>query len=229
MTINMFLLATIVILSYLVGSIPTSIIVTKISKGIDIRDYGSGNAGGTNVMRVLGWKQGLLVIILDAFKGVIAVVVIARLHYGSMPFNNATPFDDFTLVQIIAGVAAVIGHIWTVFAGFRGGKGIATALGMLLMISTVDLLIAVGVFIIVVSISRYVSLGSIIGAITVPLALVIRENIFNVTVQGYNTLLPFVVLVTMLVIFTHRKNVVRLFNGNESKISFSKKKNSTHI
>lgn len=220
----MFLLATIIILSYLVGSIPTSIIVTKLAKGIDIRNYGSGNAGGTNVMRVLGWKQGVLVIILDALKGVLAVVVIARLHYGSMPFANETPFDDFTLVQIIAGISAVIGHIWTVFAGFRGGKGIATALGMLLMITTVDMLIAIGAFIIVVSISRYVSLGSIVGAIVVPLALVIRENIFNVNVPSYDTLLPFVIAVSLLVIFTHRKNVVRLLNGNEHKVSFSKKK-----
>ena len=220
----MFLLATIIILSYLVGSIPNSIIVSKLIKGIDIRDYGSGNAGGTNVMRVLGWKQGLLVIFLDALKGVLAVVVIARLHYGSMPFTNITPFDDFTLVQIIAGISAVIGHIWTVFAGFRGGKGIATALGMLLMISTVDMLIAMGVFAVVVVISRYVSLGSIIGAITVPLALIIRENVFNVHIPSYNTLLPFVIALAMLVIFTHRKNVVRLINGSEHKLSFSKKK-----
>ncbi len=220
----MFLLATIIILSYLVGSIPTSIIVSKLAKGIDIRNYGSGNAGGTNVMRVLGWKHGVFVIILDALKGVLAVVVVARLHYGSIPFTNATPFDDFTLVQIIAGISAVIGHIWTVFAGFKGGKGIATALGMLLMITTVDMLIAIGAFIIVVSISRYVSLGSIVGAIVVPLALVIRENIFNVNVPSYNTLLPFVIAVSLLVIFTHRKNVVRLINGNEHKVSFSKKK-----
>ena len=220
----MFLLATIILLSYLVGSIPTSIIVSKLTRGIDIRDYGSGNAGGTNVMRVLGWKQGLFVIVLDALKGVLAVIVIARLHYGSIPFTNVTPFDDFTLVQIIAGIAAVIGHVWTVFAGFRGGKGIATALGMLLMITTVDMLVAVGVFILVVSISRYVSLGSIIAAIAVPLTLIIRENIFNVNIPNYNTILPFVILVSLLVIFTHRKNVVRLINGSEHKLSFSKKK-----
>jgi len=220
----MFLLTTIIVLSYLVGSIPNSIIVSKLSKGIDIRDYGSGNAGGTNVMRVLGWKQGLLVIILDALKGVLAVVVIARLHYGSMPFANETPFDDFTLIQIIAGISAVIGHIWTVFAGFRGGKGIATALGMLLMISTVDMLIAMGVFVLVVFIFRYVSLGSIIGAVTVPLTLFVRENIFNVNIPSYNTLLPFVIALSLLVIFTHRKNVVRLINGSEHKLSFSKKK-----
>jgi glycerol-3-phosphate acyltransferase PlsY len=220
----MFLLATIIILSYLVGSIPTSIIISKLAKGIDIREHGSGNAGGTNVMRVLGWKQGLLVIILDALKGAFAVVVIARLHYGGLPFQNISPFDDFTLVQIIAGIAAVIGHIWTVFAGFRGGKGIATALGMLIMIVTVDMLIAVGIFILVVSISKYVSLGSILAAISVPLTLVVRENILHDHIQSYGTLLPFVIAVSLLVVFTHRKNVVRLLNGTESKLSFNKKK-----
>lgn len=220
----MFLLATIIILSYLVGSIPTSIIITKIAKGIDIREHGSGNAGGTNVMRVLGWKQGLLVIILDALKGAFAVVVIARLHYGGLPFQNVSPFDDFTLVQIIAGISAVVGHIWTVFAGFRGGKGIATALGMLIMIVTVDMLVAVGIFVLVVMISRYVSLGSILAAASVPLTLIFRENILHDNIQSYNTLLPFVVAVSLLVIFTHRKNVIRLLNGTESKLSFKKKK-----
>lgn len=220
----MFLLATIIILSYLVGSIPTSIIISKAVKGIDIRNYGSGNAGGTNVMRVLGWKHGVLVIILDALKGAIAVVLIARLHYGVLPFQNVSPFDDFTLVQIIAGISAVVGHIWTVFAGFRGGKGIATALGMLLMIITVDMLIAVGIFLIVVSISRYVSLGSIVSAMAVPLSMIFRENVLHTHIEGYNTLLPFVIGVSLLVIFTHRKNLVRLLNGTENKLSFSKKK-----
>jgi len=220
----MFLLSTIIILSYLIGSIPTSIIVSKAAKGIDIREHGSGNAGGTNVMRVLGWKHGVFVILLDALKGVLAVIVVARLHYGAMPFQNLTPFDDFTLVQIIAGVSAVIGHIWTVFAGFKGGKGIATALGMLIMIVTVDMLIAIGIFILVVTFSRYVSLGSLAGAVAVPLTLIVRENIFHVDIPNYHTLLPFLIFVALLVIFTHRKNVVRLINGNESKISFSKKK-----
>jgi acyl phosphate:glycerol-3-phosphate acyltransferase len=223
----MFLLATIIILSYLIGSIPTSIIISKAVKGIDIREHGSGNAGGTNVMRVLGWKHGLLVILLDALKGILAVVIVARLHYGAIPFENATPFDDFTLVQIIAGLSAVIGHIWTIFAGFKGGKGIATALGMLLMIVTIEMLIAIGIFILVVSISKYISLGSILGAITVPLALFVRENFFNVHVAGYQTLLPFLIVVSLLVIYTHRKNVARLLNGSESKISFSKKPKTT--
>ena len=219
----MLLLAIIVILSYLIGSIPNSIIISKAVSGIDIRKHGSGNAGGTNVMRVLGWKYGLLVIFLDALKGAIAVVIISRLFYGPLPFENVSPFDDFTLVQIIAGLSAVIGHIWTVFAEFKGGKGIATALGMLLTLITIDMLIAVGIFALVVLISRYVSLGSIIAAISVPATLFIRENLFHVDIPGYSTLFPFIIGVTALVIFTHRKNLVRIINGNENKINLRKK------
>jgi len=223
----MLLLAIIVILSYLIGSIPNSILISRAVSGIDIRKHGSGNAGGTNVMRVLGWKYGLLVIFLDTLKGALAVVIISRLFYGPLPFENVSPFDDFTLVQIIAGMSAVIGHIWTVFAEFKGGKGIATALGMLLTLVTIDMLIAVGIFALVVLISRYVSLGSIIAAISVPATLYIRENLFHVDIPGYSTLLPFIIGVTVLVIFTHRKNLVRIINGNENKISFRKKpKNS---
>src|SRR4030042_3788530 len=122
-------LLIVIILSYLVGSIPTAIIVSKLAKGIDIRDHGSGNMGGSNVFRVMGWKYGLLVILFDALKGAVAVIFIARLYWDNIPFNNITPFDDFTLIQIIAGISAVAGHIWTAFAGFRGGQGIATAFG----------------------------------------------------------------------------------------------------
>lgn len=222
----MFLLAIIILLSYLAGSIPTSIIVTKVARGIDIRQHGSGNAGGTNVMRVLGWKQGLLVILFDALKGAFAVVVIARLYYGPLPFENVSPFDDFTLVQILAGIAVVIGHVWTIFARFKGGKGIATALGILLMLATIDMLIGIGVFIVVVTISRYVSLGSLIGAISIPTSLVLRENVFHTQISGYATLLPFIIFLTLLVIYTHRKNVSRLLNGTENKLSFKKKTKS---
>lgn len=217
-------LLAIIVISYLLGSIPNSIIVSKMTKGIDIREHGSGNAGGTNVIRVLGFKLGLSVIFLDALKGALAVVVVARLFSGSMPFNNVTPFDDLTVIQIIAGVSAVVGHIWTIFAGFKGGKGIATAMGMLLILITIDMLIGVGVFIIVVSISRYVSLGSIFAAASVPLALVIRENIFHVNIPSYHILLLFIIPLSLLVIFTHRENIARIISGNENKFNFSKKK-----
>jgi glycerol-3-phosphate acyltransferase PlsY len=216
-------LLVIVVLSYLVGSIPTSILISRKVRGIDIREHGSGNAGGSNVFRVLGWKYGVLVILLDALKGALAVILIARLYLGSFPFPNATPFDDFTLVQIIAGLAAVVGHIWTIFANFKGGKGIATALGFLITIITVDMLIAFGIFLIVVFVSRYISLGSITAAVSIPLILVARENIFGVDIQSYHTILPFVIAIALLVLYTHRANLTRLLNGNENKISLNKK------
>jgi glycerol-3-phosphate acyltransferase PlsY len=214
----------VVVLSYLVGSIPTSIILSKLLKGIDIRQHGSRNAGGTNVFRVLGWKWGVLTIILDAFKGAIVVVVVARLYLDNFPFNNITPFDDFTVVQIICGIAAVIGHVWTVFAGFRGGKGIATALGFLITLITIDMLLVLAVFTLTVTLSRYISLGSMIAAVSLPIILVVRENLFGVEIPGYNTILPFVIGLVLLVLYTHRKNIDRLIKGSESKISLFKKK-----
>lgn len=214
----------IIVLSYLVGSIPISIILTKLIKGVDIRNYGSGNAGGTNVSRVLGKKYGILVIFLDAMKGVVAVIFISRLYFGSFPFPNTTPFDDFTLIQIIAGIAAVIGHIWTIFAGFKGGKGIATGLGVLISIVTLDMLLGLGVFLAVMYASKYISLASISAAVSVPIIMVVRENIFNVDITSYHTILPFVIGLALLVIYTHRANVERLLSGNENKISLSKKK-----
>ena len=214
----------IIVLSYLIGSIPVSIILTKLVKGVDVRDFGSGNAGGTNASRVLGKKYGILVILLDALKGVIAVVLVSRLYFGSFPFPNTTPFDDFTLVQIIAGIAAIIGHIWTIFAGFKGGKGIATGLGVLISIVTIDLLFALGVFLMVMYLSKYISLASISAAVSVPIIMIVRENIFGVDIPSYHTILPFVIGIALLVIYTHRSNVGRLLSGSENKISLSKKK-----
>lgn len=214
----------IIVLSYLVGSIPISIILTKLIKGVDIRNFGSGNAGGTNVSRVLGKKYGVLVILLDAMKGVVAVIFISRLYFGSFPFPNTTPFDDFTLIQIIAGISAVVGHIWTIFAGFKGGKGIATGLGVLISIVTLDMILGLGVFVAVMYASKYISLASISAAVSVPIIMVIRENIFGVDITSYHTILPFVIGLSLLVIYTHRANLERLLSGNENKISLSKKK-----
>ncbi len=216
----------VIILSYLVGSIPNSILISKLVRGIDIRNYGSGNAGGSNVFRVLGWKWGILTILLDALKGAVAVIVVARFYLDRFPFNNVTPFDDFTLVQIICGVAAVMGHVWTLFAGFKGGKGIATGLGVLIMIVTVDMALALGVFFLVVGLSRYISLGSLAAAVAVPLIMIIRENIFGVDIRGYHTILPFAILLALFVIYTHRANIGRLIEGSERKVSFSKKKSA---
>jgi glycerol-3-phosphate acyltransferase PlsY len=219
----------VIFLSYLVGSIPTSIIISKLAHGIDIRQHGSGNAGGTNVIRVLGVRAGVAVILFDIFKGLVATVFIAKLMYSPFPFTNRTPFEDFTLVQILTGCAAIIGHIWTIFGGFRGGKGIATAGGMLIGIAPWDILIALGVFTIVFLISRYVSLGSISAAVAFPLTLVVRENVFKSEVEGYGTLIFFSIGIALLLIYTHRTNIKRLIEGRENRfnnISLFKKKNS---
>jgi len=216
-------LLVIILLSYLVGSIPVSIIMSKLVKGIDIRNHGSGNAGGSNVFRVLGWKYGISVILLDASKGMIAVLLVSRLYFGNFPFPNATPFDDFTLIQIIAGISAVLGHIWTIFAGFKGGKGIATGLGFLVSIVTVDMLLGLVVFAIVVGVSKYISLGSLAAAASVPVFMIIRENVFGVDIYGYHTILPLTIFLAFLVMYTHKANIKRIFNGNESKIKLKKK------
>jgi glycerol-3-phosphate acyltransferase PlsY len=215
----MLTIILILLLSYLVGSIPTAIIVSKLVAGIDIRNYGSGNAGGTNVFRVLGWKYGTLVMLVDAFKGVVAVVFIARLFFlTEMPFDNPTPFDDFTFVQLLAGISAVIGHVFTVFAGFRGGKGMATAVGMAASLMTIDVLIAAGIFILMLIKFRYVSLGSISAAVALPIILFIRENLFHVHIQGYTTLISFSIFIAIFIIYTHRYNIKRIIEGTENRV-----------
>lgn len=224
-------ISIIAILSYLIGSIPTSIIVARKVRGIDIRHYGSGNAGGTNVIRVLGWKAGVFVILLDMAKGMVATMLVARLMFGPIPFSNATPFDDFTVVQIIAGCSAILGHIWTVFAGFRGGKGIAAAGGMLIGIAPVEVAVSFGVFAIVFLITHYVSLGSLSAAVAFPMTMFFRENVFMVDVPGYGTLIFFSIGISLLIVYTHRSNIARLLRGNENRISmfrlFRKKEEQT--
>jgi acyl phosphate:glycerol-3-phosphate acyltransferase len=212
-------IAIIAILSYLVGSIPTSIIVAKMMRGIDIRHHGSGNAGGTNVIRVLGWKAGVFVILMDMAKGLVATILVARLMYGPIPFENKTPFDDFTVVQIIAGCAAILGHIWTLFAGFKGGKGIATAGGMLIGVAPVEVAVSLGIFVVVFLISHYVSLGSLSAAASFPLTMFFRENVFMVEIRGYNTLIFFSIAISLLIFYTHRANIKRLLKGTENRIS----------
>src|SRR5437762_6418052 len=146
----MLSLILVILLSYLVGSIPTALIIGRYFKGVDPRKFGSKNMGSTNAVRVLGWKYGLLVQGIDITKGIIATLLISKIFYGSLPFENKTPFQDITLVQIIAGLSAILGHVWTIFAGFKGGKGINTAAGMLVSLAPVDATIAIGVFVIVV-------------------------------------------------------------------------------
>jgi glycerol-3-phosphate acyltransferase PlsY len=213
-------LAIVILLSYAVGSIPTSIMLSRWIHGFDIRTKGSGNAGGTNVFRVLGWKSGLYVTFVDIGKGAIATALISRLFWDpTLPFYNRTPFDDFTIIQMICGGVAIVGHIWTVFAGFKGGKGIATGAGMLLGMAPTEFAISIGVFLLVFWAYKYVSLGSIAGAIAFPLSLFVRYNIFGDEIQSYKTLIVFSLSVAILLVYSHRHNVKRLIEGTEKKIT----------
>lgn len=213
-------LGLIIILSYLVGSIPTSIIVGKLVKGIDIRNYGSGNPGGTNVIRVVGLGWGIFVILFDAFKGFFAVSFLMRWFYH----GDLTDMLNFTTVQILAGCFAVIGHMWTVFAGFRGGKGVSTSAGMLLGIAPFDLMIVFAIFLLVVSSTRYVSLGSIISAISFPFVIVFTDKVLRVEHRDFYTLLIFSSIIAILIVYRHRSNIKRLINGTENKINFGRKR-----
>jgi glycerol-3-phosphate acyltransferase PlsY len=218
----------VVLLSYIVGSIPTSIILSKWRHGFDIRSKGSGNAGGTNVFRVLGWKSGVFVIVVDALKGVIATTVVARLFWDpTLPFYNHTPFDDFTIIQMICGGAAVIGHVWTMFAGFKGGKGIATGSGMLVGIAPTEFAVSIAVFLIFLYAFRYVSLGSIMAAASFPLSLIIRYNILSDEIHSYKTLVFFSTGIALFLIYSHRANIKRLMEGTERKITGLKSKTDT--
>jgi glycerol-3-phosphate acyltransferase PlsY len=213
----MLSLIIVIILSYLIGSIPSALILGKLFRKTDIRKHGSKNLGSTNAFRVLGWKIGLLVQIIDIAKGVVATLLISKLFYGALPFENRTPFEDITIVQIIAGISAVVGHVWTVFAGFRGGKGINTAAGMLISLAPIDAGISIGVFIIVLIFSGYVSLGSIAAAFAFPSVMFIRENIFKVDIDGYHTLIYFSIAVCVFLIYNHRANIKRLLYGEENR------------
>jgi len=213
-------MAIVVLLSYVVGSIPTSIILSKWGHGFDIRSKGSGNAGSTNVFRVLGWKSGLFVMVFDAMKGVVATTIIARLFWDpTLPFYNRTPFDDFTIIQMICGGAAIVGHIWTVFAGFKGGKGIACGAGMLIGIAPTEFAVSIIVFLAVLFAWKYVSLGSIAAAIAFPVSLLVRHNILYDEIHSYKTLIFFSIGVAVLLIYAHRKNIQRLLEGTENKIT----------
>ncbi|MFC1561388.1 glycerol-3-phosphate 1-O-acyltransferase PlsY [candidate division KSB1 bacterium] len=207
----MLSLLLILLLGYFIGSIPFGIIVSRILRGIDIREHGSGNAGATNVMRVIGWKAGVTVLMLDAAKGFVAVYFISRIGAGNIPF-------DFSLVQILAGIAAVCGHIWTVFAKFRGGKGVATAAGMFIGLAPGAVLISLLVFVVVFLIFRYVSLGSLLAALTLSAVFIVRK--FWLQHDIPLPLLCFTFITTALIIITHRSNIKRLLNGTENKISF---------
>lgn len=197
--------------SYVIGSTPTSIIVGKIVRGIDIREHGSGNAGGTNVFRVLGWKPALVVVIIDIFKGWLPAAVLATtLFQGELAFNN------IGVIQILCGFAAVLGHTYTIFAGFRGGKGVGTLAGMLLALFPIAFPLCLLVFVITLILTGYVSVSSMIAAVSLPVFLLALPPFMGIE-PAQLTLVVFGLLVPFFVIFTHRSNLVRLRAGTENR------------
>lgn len=197
-----------IIIAYLIGSIPTSVWVSKYFFSIDIRDYGSGNAGATNTFRVLGAKWGTFVMLVDMLKGVIAASLFLLLSSAYSGVEHELQRTNF---QIGLGLAAVIGHIFPIWANFKGGKGVATVFGMVLAIQPIVAVCCVAVFIIVLYLTRFVSLSSILASIAFPIFILL---IFNDPVPLYRV---FAIAVALLVILTHQKNINKLLNGNESR------------
>jgi len=199
-----------IVLAYLIGSIPTAVWVSNYFFDIDIRDYGSGNAGATNTFRVLGPKWGSFVMIVDMLKGVAAVKLALLIPYY-------IEFDThFINLQVGLGLSAVVGHIFPIWADFRGGKGIATLFGMVLGIQPIVAICCVGVFLLVLYLTRFVSLSSILASVAFPVFILV---IFNEPEPLYRV---FAIAVALLVLLTHQKNITRLLKGSENKVPILK-------
>lgn len=204
---NEFLL---IVLAYGIGSIPTSVWISRSLFGIDIRDYGSGNAGATNTFRVLGSKWGTIVMMVDILKGVVATSLYIFLPY------LLTDELHRTNLMIGLGLAAVLGHIFPVWAGFKGGKGVATLLGMAVAIQPLVAVCCIGVFLLVLYLTRFVSLSSILAGVSF---MVFILFIFNEKETLYRI---FAVMVALMVVLTHQKNIGRILKGTESKVPIFK-------
>lgn len=200
------------IIAYVIGSIPSSIWIGKSYFGKDVRDFGSGNAGATNTFRVLGKQAGIIVLLLDILKGVTAASLI--LYMPSVSHGT----DQYVNLQLLFGILAVLGHIFPVFENFNGGKGIATLFGMLIGIHYILAVACVALFIIVLLLTRYVSLSSILATISFP---ILTIYIFN---RDEPLFIAFGIAAALMVVITHKKNIVRLLNGEETKANLFKSK-----
>lgn len=204
------------VLSYFIGSIPTAVWIGKYFFGVDIREYGSGNAGSTNTFRILGPKAGVPVQILDILKGFLAAS-LAGIFYRNFGFFDSS---SFTMLRIVFGLAAVIGHIFPIYEDFKGGKGINTLLGMMIAIHPWATLACVITFLVVLIFSNYVSLGSIIGTLAFPLFLIVSTIIYHYD-RRQEVLIIFGFAIFIMVVLTHQKNIKRLMRGEESKVSIN--------
>ncbi len=204
-------IAVLIVLAYLIGSIPTAVWISKRVFGIDIREHGSGNAGATNTFRILGPKAGSVVMLGDMLKGFIAVKLSLLSHF---PWSSM----QITDLQVALGLVAVVGHIFPIWADFRGGKGIATLFGMILAIQPLVAASLVGVFLAMLFLTRYVSLSSITASVAFPLLILF---IFHEPEISYRL---FAIATALLVVLTHHKNISRLISGNESKVGLFRRK-----
>lgn len=213
----------IISISYLIGSIPTAVWIGKLFYGIDIREHGSGNAGATNTFRVLGWKCGVAVSIIDILKGFVAAYYVSQLGFelGGIPKYAFNIWNIDVFMRITAGLFAVVGHMYPLYAGFKGGKGVITAAGMLLGIEPISISLALTIFVIILFTSRYVSLASIIATFTYPLFLLLLRYGFGMdSIDG--SLIVIGSVVATGIILKHVGNIRRLINGTENRIkSFS--------
>lgn len=208
MLLTIYTATTMIVLAYLLGSIPSAVWIGKKYYGIDIREHGSKNAGTTNMLRVLGRRAAAPVFALDFLKGFVAVTVIELMQYDDLIGHN-----DIINLKIGAVVAAVLGHIFPIFAGFRGGKGVATLVGAVTGIYPPAALLCFGVWIVVLMISHYVSLSSMIAGCCFPVFTLISPK-----VNGSKAFVVFSFIIAILLLVTHRKNIKRLREGTESKI-----------
>jgi len=199
-------IAVLALISYLIGSFPTAVIVGRVIYSIDIREHGSCNAGATNMWRVLGWRAGMSVLLVDFGKGVVATLVVPLIP---LAVGTVAP----QIVAMICGITAVIGHVFPVYVGFRGGKGIATGAGMLVGIAPIPTGIALGVFVLLISISGKVSLGSVIGAASVPVSMGMLDAWTRLSYHP--ALIGMACFLACFVLYTHRKNLMRLVRGEE--------------
>lgn len=213
----MLSLIVVLLISYLLGSVPTSLWIGRMFRGIDIRDFGSGNAGATNTFRILGWPSGVAVLTLDFFKGFVSTYWVSQLAWsiGTGPVTIPA-WDVDAFVQIACGFMAVFGHAVPVFAGFRGGKGGAAAAGMLYGIEPVSISISVGIFLLLMFTTRYVSLGTVVSTAVYPLSQLVLRYIVGWQIDGSVIILSSVA--SLFIIYKHKANLKRLLNGTENRI-----------
>lgn len=237
------------VLAFFCGAIPVALIIGRSMRGLDVREHGSGNAGSTNAIRVLGLGPGLLVFAGDVFKGALGCVIVSlavgvsvtiasmeatQQAFAALSASSSEVFEIDPIISILASsqasyiyhipmalavIATILGHMFSPFMGFKGGKGVATALGSVAVVLPFTAACSLAVFIVVVLITRYVSLGSIVAVITVP--------IFTILFYPSPTYIAFTVVVAAVVVWAHRKNIGRLRRGEESKFSLPKKDKKT--